>query len=189
MLSLIRISDSRRENVLKAAESGPDIIDLPMANTPAIATEFVSHGRYAPQGNRGHYSTSRAVNYGLGKDIAEAQQKANSRLCLMAQIETVEAMEQAGDIGQVAGLDALFFGLGDLSASMGIAGQLGHPSVQAAADRGIAIAKAAGKIVGVPAPPADAARWRGRGADFILCGSDISCLKTGLQAIVGAARG
>jgi 2-keto-3-deoxy-L-rhamnonate aldolase RhmA len=35
MLTMIRIPDSRRESVLKAAECGPDIIDIPMADSPA----------------------------------------------------------------------------------------------------------------------------------------------------------
>ena len=34
MLTMIRIPDARRESVLKAAECGPDIIDIPMVDTP-----------------------------------------------------------------------------------------------------------------------------------------------------------
>src|SRR5436305_11016315 len=46
MLSMIRIPDGRRENVLKAAECGPDIIDLPMVDTSEIAREFVRFARF-----------------------------------------------------------------------------------------------------------------------------------------------
>src|SRR5688572_4696466 len=33
LLTMIRIPDTRRENILKAAECGPDIIDVPMVNS------------------------------------------------------------------------------------------------------------------------------------------------------------
>src|ERR1700733_10550389 len=41
MLSMIRAADTRRENVMKAAECGPDIIDVPMIETPEMVGEFV----------------------------------------------------------------------------------------------------------------------------------------------------
>src|SRR5690348_17708174 len=50
MLTMIRISDNRRENVLKAAECGPDILDLPMAESPEDVSTFVQHARFRPEG-------------------------------------------------------------------------------------------------------------------------------------------
>ena len=61
MLTMIRIPETRRETVLKAGECGPDIIDLPMANTPEILAELVSNARFPPDGVRGFFSVSRAV--------------------------------------------------------------------------------------------------------------------------------
>ena len=46
MLSMIRIPDTRRESVLKGAECGPDILDLPMVNSPEQVRELLrSHQR------------------------------------------------------------------------------------------------------------------------------------------------
>ena len=53
MLTMIRISDTRRESVLKAAECGPDIIDVPMADTTEHWRELVKYSRFAPGGSRG----------------------------------------------------------------------------------------------------------------------------------------
>src|SRR5437868_11844417 len=39
MITMIRIPDSRRENILKAAECGPDIIDVAMVNQASQMTE------------------------------------------------------------------------------------------------------------------------------------------------------
>ncbi len=55
MLTMIRIPDTRRETVLKAAECGPDILDLPMANTPDLLAELVSNSRFPPLGVRGFF--------------------------------------------------------------------------------------------------------------------------------------
>src|ERR1700728_750200 len=65
MLTMIRIPDSRRESVLKAAECGPDIIDVPMADSPKQVADLVSYANSAPEGSRGFYSVSRALNYGI----------------------------------------------------------------------------------------------------------------------------
>src|SRR5580698_3191062 len=40
MLTMIRIPDTRRENVLKGAECGPDMIDIPMADSPEEVAEL-----------------------------------------------------------------------------------------------------------------------------------------------------
>src|ERR1700761_3492988 len=59
MLTMIRIPDSRRENILKAAECGPDIIDVAMVDEPAQMNEMLEYGRFAPTGGRGYFSVSR----------------------------------------------------------------------------------------------------------------------------------
>ena len=47
MLTMIRVPDSCRENMLKAAECGPDIIDVPMVNQPAQMEEMLKYARFA----------------------------------------------------------------------------------------------------------------------------------------------
>ena len=50
---MIRIPDARRENVLKAAECGPDIIDIPMVDAPKRCRSSCRYARFAPDGGRG----------------------------------------------------------------------------------------------------------------------------------------
>jgi len=62
MLTMIRIADASRENVLKGAECGPDILDVPMIERPEQMRELRNYARFAPEGNRGFFSVSRAVD-------------------------------------------------------------------------------------------------------------------------------
>src|SRR3954468_17120025 len=98
MLTMIRIPDTNRTTVLKAAECGPDILDLPMANSPEELREFVHHARFPPAGIRGFFSVSRAVGYGLAGKVSDVQQQLNSELCLMVQIETRQAVDRVTDL-------------------------------------------------------------------------------------------
>jgi 2-keto-3-deoxy-L-rhamnonate aldolase RhmA len=184
LLTMIRIPDARRENVLRAAECGPDILDLPMANTPETLEEFARHARYTPQGDRGFFGSSRAVRYGVAADLAEEQRRINRELCLMAQIETREAVERAEALCSAPEIDAIFIGMGDLSASMGVPGETAHPAVRQAVQRVIDCARSNGKRVATACAPAEAALWASRGVDVLFCGSDIACLRVGAQAAV-----
>jgi 2-keto-3-deoxy-L-rhamnonate aldolase RhmA len=188
LLTMIRIPDSRRESVLKAAECGPDILDLPMANSVDVVTNFVSHARFAPEGTRGFFAASRAVNYGFGPGIADIQQAINEELCLLAQIETKEAVRRAAEICAVPGLDGIFLGPGDLSSSFGVSGQTSHPLVLQALDDTIRVARKGGRLVALAAAAAGFEEWVAKGVDLLFVGSDISCLKSGLLETLAAAR-
>ena len=134
MLTMIRIPDTRRESVLKAAECGPDIIDVPMANDPEQLRELIKYAKFAPEGTRGFFSVSRAVNYGIVESVPNMQQQLNRELCLMAQVETLEAVERIEELCAVPGVD-IFIGPSDLAASLGVPGQTAHPKVMEAAQR------------------------------------------------------
>src|SRR5580698_5871769 len=78
MLTMIRIPDTRRESVLKAAECGPDMIDIPMADSPEQVAELVRYAKFAPEGTRGYFSVSRALKYGIVDSVAAEQQQVNT---------------------------------------------------------------------------------------------------------------
>lgn len=188
MATMIRIPDASRQNVLRAAECAPDIIDLPMANSPEIVRELAQHARYAPRGNRGFFGSSRASKFGYWTDICEEQRRINDHLCLMGQIETKEAAERVDEICAEPELDAILIGPGDLSSSLGVCGQTNHPVLVEVAEKVIKSAKSHGKIVTVACPPADAKAWTERGADLLFCGANVSCLRMGLQSVMKQVR-
>lgn len=187
MLTMIRIPDTRRENVLKAAECGPDIIDVPMVSSPQQIHELVKYSRFAPQGGRGFFSVSRAVKYGLVDNVPDEQQQLNSELCLMAQIETAEAMDRLEEIAAVPDVD-LFAGPADLAASLGFPGQPSHPAVMAAGRRIIETARRYGKTVSAACGRADIPQWLELGLDLLFITNDITCLKSAAQATLLEAQ-
>jgi 4-hydroxy-2-oxoheptanedioate aldolase len=187
MLTMIRVPDSRRETVLKAAECGPDIIDLPMANTPEVLNELVQNARFPPVGRRGFFSVSRAVKYGINVNVGAEQQKLNDELCLMAQVETREAVGRIEDLVAVDGVEAVFIGPADLSASLGVPGQTGHTSVVDAAAQVIRVAKSHGKQVAAGVGIKDIPFWIEHGIDLLFCTNDLAAMKSGAQAAMDAA--
>lgn len=188
MLTMIRVPDARRATVLQACECGPDIIDLPMANTPESVREFITHGRFPPTGVRGFFSVSRAVKYGLGEPVSDEQQKLNRELCLMVQVETREAVERVDELCAVPGLDAVFLGPGDLSASLGVPGETGHDRVLKAAARTLRAAKAHGKQTAAGIAPQDLPFWVSQGVDLLFCTNDIAAMKIGAKQVLEQTR-
>ena len=187
LLTMIRIPNSNRENVLKAAECAPDIINVPMANSPRELLELTKYARFAPKGERGYFSVSRAVKYGTVSNVPAEQQKINDELCLMGQVETTHALANLEEICGVPGVD-IFLGPSDLAASLGVPGETGHARVQESGELVMRTAKKHGKLVAVGSMPADYKFWVKGGVDVLFCSNDTSCLKIGAQVVLQQAR-
>jgi len=186
-LTMIRIPDARRENVLKASECGPDIIDIPMADSPEEVAKLVRYAKFPPIGARGFFSVSRALKYGLVDNVPDEQQRLNSELCLLAQIETKESLARVEEIAAIPDVD-IFIGPADLSASMGVPGQTGHPKVLAAAEHIIHVAREHGKKVVTACGAADYVHWLRLGVDLLFCTNNVVCLKAGAQFALDAVE-
>src|SRR5690606_40875182 len=84
--------------------------------------------------------------------------RANDEMCLLVQIETREGLQALDESLAVDGVDGVFIGPADLSATMGHMGNPGHPEVRAAIDDAIVRIVRAGKAAGIL--HADAAQAR-----------------------------
>jgi 4-hydroxy-2-oxoheptanedioate aldolase len=187
MLTMIRIPDAHRESVLKAAECGPDMIDIPMVDTPEQVTELVRYAKFAPVGARGFFSVSRALRYGIVESVPDEQQKLNSELTLLAQIETKEAVSRIEEIASIPDVD-IFIGPADLASSLGIPGQTSHPDLLQAAEQVVRVARKHRKKIVTACGPADFPHWIRLGVDLLFCTNNITCLKSGAQLALDAAH-
>ena len=64
--------------------------------------------------------------------MASYAHEANAQVCLLVQAESREALDNLEAIAAVDGVDGIFIGPADLSASLGYVGNSGHVDVQAA---------------------------------------------------------
>jgi 4-hydroxy-2-oxoheptanedioate aldolase len=181
MLTMIRVPDTRRDSILKAAELGPDIIDVPMVDSPEQMKEMLRYARFAPEGARGSFSGSRAVKYGMVDSVPQEQARLNQQFCLIAQVETKEAVDRIEELCAVPDIE-IFVGPADLSSSYGVPGETLHPKVTEAVKRIVSTARAHGKLLSTACAPKDFPFWAEVGVDLLFCANDITCLKQGAQA-------
>ena len=80
---------------------------------------------------------------------AEAQAALNEAVLVVAMIESPQAVGNANAIAAVEGIDCLLIGTSDLTAEMGISGQIDHPRVAEAYEKVGAACRANGKALGM----------------------------------------
>nr|WP_302564796.1 aldolase/citrate lyase family protein [Cupriavidus basilensis] len=166
-------------------ELGVQTLLVPMVDTPEQALEMARAMRYPPEGTRGMGSglarSSRWLRY------PNYIHEANEQACLLVQVESVEALRRIDAIAATPGVDGVFIGPADLSASMGLHGQAQHPDVVGAIRQGFERIHQAGKAAGILATvEGQAHQWIDAGASFVAVGVDISLLSKAAEAL--AAR-
>ena len=95
------------------ADLAPEAIMIPMVNNKGDAERIVKALRFPPIGNRS-FSGRRLV------DLYGRQYYKDFELCIVAQIENPEAVNNAYEIAGIEGVDLLFFGPDDFKISLGI---------------------------------------------------------------------
>ena len=130
---------------------GAQTLLVPMVDTPEQAAAIVRAARYplaggaAGGGIRG-MGGARASRWGRYPNYAR---EANDQVCILVQAETQTALDNLDAITAVEGVDGVFIGPSDLSASLGHVGNMAHPEVQAAIEDAIRRIVAGGKAAGI----------------------------------------
>lgn len=187
---LVRVTTNQQPVILRFMDTGVMGAMVPMINSVADASDAVRALKYFPQGQRG-LAGVRAAAYGQvpGFNFKSYTEEANRETLLIAQVETAAAVEALPDIVQVPDIDVIFIGPTDLSQSLGVPGELQHPSVPAMFERITSIVTASDKALGILVPNAEAARqWQARGARFVLVVMD-ALLGPACRGFLQTARG
>lgn len=160
---------------------------LPFVQDAAEAAAAVAATRYAPRGLRGMGGATRASNFGRTADYVAT---AESDLCVLVQVETAAALDKIEEIAAVDGIDGIFLGPADLSASMGHADNPRHPEVDAAINDAIRRIRACGKAPGIlMIDQVRAKQCLELGALFVAVAIDLLLLRTGLDSAIGEFKG
>ena len=159
---------------------------VPMVDTAEQARELVRCMRYPPEGIRG-IGGSRASRWARYPNYPK---EANDRACLLVQVETREAIANLDAIAAVDGVDGVFIGPNDLSASFGHLGNMGHPEVQKVIEDAIARILKAGKAPGILTGDEKLAkRYLELGAVFVAVGSDGALLARATRELAARFKG
>lgn len=167
--------------VKRLLDIGVQSLLFPFVQTAEEAKRAVAATRYPPQGIRGVATTARASNFGRVKDYLK---KANDEICVLVQVETMDAIGRLREIASVDGVDGVFIGPSDLAASMGHLGNFQHPDVQKVITAAIGEIRAAGKAGGYLTGVEDEAKKRlAEGYQFVAVGSDNGVLLKNTDAL------
>lgn len=182
---VVRVPSNDAVVIKQVLDLGASTVLVPMVSSADEARVAVEAVRYPPRGRRGVGSAlARSARWNRTEGYLA---NADEHVSLIVQIETTAAVEAAGEIAAVDGIDGVFVGPSDLAASLGALGQQTHPDVVAAVHRAFEAVRAAGTPVGVNAFDPQVARdYVSAGAQFVLVGADVAMLARGSEALAAA---
>ncbi len=186
MLPIVRVPWNDPVTVKRVLDAGAHTVMFPLIQNEDEAKRAVAATRYPPRGERGMSAMSRASRYGTMPNYLRTADVSQG---VVVQLESQSAVHQLEAICAVDGVDAVFVGPADLSASMGHGGQLNHPEVMRAMATIVQRCRALGMPVGtVGATPELVAQYRAMGFDYIGVASDLGLLMRGAQDAITALR-
>lgn len=185
---IVRVPAARPELVKPVLDCGALGVVFPQIASREEAEAAVQTVRYAPTGQRGYGPTYAALRWGLTNlDYLRA---ANDAVLSVVLIESPAGVDALDDILTVDGLDVVAVARGDLSQSLGVAGQFDHPRLREVVARAEAKILAHGKVAlgGIAFSPDDARAMIARGHRFVVLGSDAGLISGAAQRMVQAIR-
>ena len=184
--TMMRVPWNEPVYIKRALDTGIEGVMIPAVEDADAARRAVAACRYPPEGIRGvAYALTRAADYGLKR--AEYAEKANDNLLVMCQVESARTVDNIADIAAVDGVDSLFIGPFDLSASMGKPGRFDDAEVADALVRAEAGILASGKTLGGICKPGDTLEaMLARGYRLIIGSSDVTLLRDAARAEIEA---
>lgn len=179
---IVRLAGNDPLLIKRHLDAGVTSFMLPFVQNAAQAQSAVDQMRYPPKGVRGMALMHRASRYAQVTDYFD---QAQASLFLITQIETETALQNMDQILAVDGVDAVFFGPGDLSASLGEPGGAGGEMVTSVILQALARVRKSGKFAGVlAATPQQAEAFLDAGFDFVSVANDCALMFGGAKSTV-----
>lgn len=190
IVPIVRVPSVDAHAISVALDLGALGVMAPRVENADEARAVASAARYPPVGRRG---------FGIlhldehGGDVERYMREANEQILVVVQIESKAAIESVDAIAAVEGVDVLWIGQYDLTASLGIPGRFDHPNFL---DALAALVAACGRHGKTPAMATDSVEagqeLLSKGFRCIAIGHDLtlyrSALEQGLLALRAAAE-
>jgi 4-hydroxy-2-oxoheptanedioate aldolase len=187
---IVRVCKTALHEATRVLDNGAMGVVIPHIDTAEEARAVVDACKYPPVGHRSLGGPAAQAGY---KALPSGQMMAdlNQRLLTCVMIETPQAVANIGAIAAVPGVDALMIGTSDLTAEMGIPGEIGHANVVQAYTIMTQECARHGKIAGMGGvyDQENAARYIRLGVRFVLGGSDHALLMAGAKARASFLKG
>ncbi|MCH8293338.1 aldolase [Candidatus Poribacteria bacterium] len=188
LVPMVRVPTTEYHFFARTLDVGAMGLMVPMVESEAQAQVIVQSAKYPPIGRRGAGFGLAHDDYTEG-DIIAKMQNANEEVLLIAQIETVNGIENADKIAALDGIDVLWIGHFDLTNSMGIPGQFTHPEFQRAVNVVLEACRRHGKVAGFMASSVEEGRsFIAQGFRCLAYGGDLWLYKQALREGIDAIR-
>lgn len=184
---LARVATNDQATIKRVLDAGAMGVMIPMINSPEEAARAVEYCHYAPAGSRG-IGPGRTSLYGVR--MVDYLANADGHIMVIPQIEHTLAVKRIDAILAVPGIDVAFIGPYDLSCSMGLPGQVGHPDVEKAISIVLKAAEHAHVAPGIFCMDPEAARKRAeQGFRFVALGLDSVYFDRAISGSLDRVRG
>ncbi len=184
---LVRVPATVPHLIAGSLDAGALGVMIPMVTDERLAATAVRAAKFPPDGARGYGLLFRDQAHPDG--MGATMRSANEETLMIVQIETVEALDRVDAIAHTPGVDVVWVGQYDLSASMGIPGEFDHERMREADERVLAACHEHGRAAGMLAGGTDHAdSLIERGFRCVAVANDIQLFDRGLTRALEAAR-
>ena len=187
MATLVRVPENSKKEILWALDSGADGVLVPMVEKASDAIKAVKAAKYTPVGERG-VALVRSAQYG-SQEMTSYFKESNDNTFVALQCENTTGLANLGELVNIEGVDMIFFGPVDMSASLGIPGRTQDPKVEEVATQILKICKSAGKAAGTFATsPEEAAKRFEQGFNLVGLGIEASIYLNAVSRVVADVK-
>lgn len=185
---LMRVPSHDPAYVKRVLDLGIEGIMFPSVSSASAGAAAVAACHYPPRGVRG-YGMGLARIGGYGFDKADYLDSIAERLLVVCQIETPEGVDAIPTLAALGGIDVLFIGPYDLSASLGRLGDFTHPDFIALYNRAERAIGESGIVYGgIPFPARSLEALIAADARFLITAGDVGLLREAARGRLEAGR-
>ncbi len=187
LFPIARVKENNLSLIGEVLDIGVGGIQVPQITSAEAACQVVQAAKFSPAGRRGVCRFVRAADYSAMDRFAYFQE--SNETVVILQLEGREALENLEGILGVAGVDIIFIGPYDLSQSLGVPGQVGHPLVtdtmKGIVEQCVRRRITVGTFIDTVE---DARRWRDRGVRYLCYSVDVGIFYQKCKADVETMR-
>lgn len=177
----VRVPQGLYHFIARTMDAGALGVMVGNVETAEQARAIVSAVKYPPSGRRG-VGLGTAHNDYVQPDADSYFAFANRNSTVICQIESVTGLQNLDAIAATPGVDVLWVGHFDLSASMGISARFDHPDFRAAVAKVVDAANRHGKLAAVqPGSAQQAEEWLRAGFHVLSWKTDIALYRAALK--------